>query len=1072
MQVNQTTGAILATDTTTNTFDANRDPVSSSDSASGSVSSDTTKPVTHTTTDDAGRVTKEWTTLGDSGATISETDTQFDPDGNAIFITSSVSQPGGGSMRVTYVGNWYDSDSRLTTTVNYGTNGGTSMSSRPTDPPSRSTTPSAPQVTSYTYTPEGYVDTATDPRGIVAKKYYDELGNVTKTIANFQADGTPSADAPDVNQTTELTYNSDNQLVDQTAVNPGGVNQTTRNLYGPSGPNQDKGLLLAVQYPDLATGQPSSSQQVTYTYNSDGTVATMTDRDGTTHAYKYDDAGHQIADVVTTLGTGVDGSVMERDTSYNDLGQPVTYTAKNAAGTVLSQVGETYDGNGQTIAESQSHDGAVTSDTPTVGYGYQETAGGQDRQTSLTYPDGRQITLSYGDSGSLTDAEGWIYSIADANHFGDHTLANFSYMGDGTLVGQSRPQTGANEAITLDSFGNIADLNWTNSASTSTDHFGLGYDADGNVLHKQDYVTTADSELYHANGATPGYDGLNRLTTFSRGTLSASGSTLDTISSDSASTTQSWTLDTLGNQQAVTTNGATQSKTQNAQNQTTSVGGAGLTYDANGATTTDEQGRHWKYDAWGDPVSVNDASGNPIETDGFDALGRRITVTTYSGGSSPTTTDLYYSTAGQVLEKDQSGSVVSQTVYSVGYVNSVIEIDQATGSPGTLDQRIYVQQDANHNLTSVTDTSGTVLERYIYSPYGTQTVLNPDGTVKGDGTPASSSYNLPVGFQGMLFDPVLSDNLTPNRVYDPMLGTWTSEDPAGYSGSGDNLYQSEAGRPATTVDPTGMAGEEDEDGKEDDADRLDELLRESLARGVRDAEAEEEATQESASEAVRARARDLVVRALNGGLTLDEMAELRDTLMRHGGFEETVREAYESLPRGTETEAEAEKRVAQMIQDATPTTSARSSPASLLDELRAQEDAPAAAMRAARLLPETGGVALGKDIAGRGMKELAEQTNSSWYRNWAKDGITRRTVTNNFGRAFHDAVQRATVIRFSLDGIDDIPAALSAGRAGFVEDNMTNAELEYLWKNPDLLKKTIFYKTDASGVARPVPPPF
>ena len=64
----------------------------------------------------------------------------------------------------------------------------------------------------------------------------------------------------------------------------------------------------------------------------------------------------------------------------------------------------------------------------------------------------------------------------------------------------------------------------------------------------------------------------------------------------------------MGNQTAVTTNGVTQTKTQNAQNQTTSADGNNLAYDANGATTTDEQGRHWTYDAWGDPISVTNSS--------------------------------------------------------------------------------------------------------------------------------------------------------------------------------------------------------------------------------------------------------------------------------------------------------------------------------------------------------------------------------------------------------------------------------------------------------------------------------
>jgi len=32
--------------------------------------------------------------------------------------------------------------------------------------------------------------------------------------------------------------------------------------------------------------------------------------------------------------------------------------------------------------------------------------------------------------------------------------------------------------------------------------------------------------------------------------------------------------------------------------------------------------------------------------------------------------------------------------------------------------RFYVQQDANYNVTAITDDAGTVLERYQYDPYG------------------------------------------------------------------------------------------------------------------------------------------------------------------------------------------------------------------------------------------------------------------------------------------------------------------------------------------------------------------
>jgi RHS repeat-associated protein len=105
-----------------------------------------------------------------------------------------------------------------------------------------------------------------------------------------------------------------------------------------------------------------------------------------------------------------------------------------------------------------------------------------------------------------------------------------------------------------------------------------------------------------------------------------------------------------------------------------------------------------------------------------------------------------------------------------------------------------------------------------------------------------------------------------------------------------------------------------------------------------------------------------------------------------------------------------------------------------------------------------GDIALGKDPH---FKNLAQQTNSSDWRNWAKDGITRRRVDKNFGRAFNQASKKANHIHFSLDGFDDdIAGAVKKGKAGFVvkTHNMTNAELHTIASNPDLLKKTTFYK--------------
>jgi hypothetical protein len=79
----------------------------------------------------------------------------------------------------------------------------------------------------------------------------------------------------------------------------------------------------------------------------------------------------------------------------------------------------------------------------------------------------------------------------------------------------------------------------------------------------------------------------------------------------------------------------------------------------------------------------------------------------------------------------------------------------------------------------------------------------------------------------------------------------------------------------------------------------------------------------------------------------------------------------------------------------------------------------------------------------------------------AADGITRRTVKNNFGRAFNQAAERAETIHFALDGIlngsGGIQKALELGKRGFVPQNFTNAELNTIFSNKNLFNKTRFY---------------
>jgi RHS repeat-associated protein len=358
-------------------------------------------------------------------------------------------------------------------------------------------------------------------------------------------------------------------------------------------------------------------------------------------------------------------------------------------------------------------------------------------------------------------------------------------------TGDSHANTDGGDQYTgLDRFGRVIDQFWLNtSTNTATDRSQYGYDQDGNVLFKSNLVNTAFSKLYHANGSGNGYDGLNQLTAFARGTLNG---TNDTISSPSA--TNSWATDAAGN---FTSIGGT-SETNNKQNEATAFGSATLTYDGNGNLTTDQSGNILVYDAWNRLVAYKNGS-TVLETLAYDGLGRRIVE------NPGTARDLYYSKDWQVLEERIGGAAKAHYVWSPVYVDALVLRDRDTGG-GTLSERLWAQQDANWNVTALVSSAGSVVERYAYDPYGTVIVLS-----SAWGSLSGSSYAWIVLFQGGRWDATTGLYDFRERPESPALARWTRVDPKGFSARDVNFYRYIGDRPTSATDPSGLQAS-DQDG--------------------------------------------------------------------------------------------------------------------------------------------------------------------------------------------------------------------------------------------------------------------
>lgn len=611
-------------------------------------------------------------------------------------------------------------------------------------------------------------------------------------------------------KTVGYTYNGAG-MTSLTAYLTGGGGQTTGWLYytvsQANGSAVDsKDLVGTTQWPDETLGLASSAQQESLTLNALGQTLTVTDRNGTVHTLTYDVLGRVVSDAVTTLGSGVDGAVRRIETAYDGQGNAYKVTSYDAAsaGSVVNEVLRAFNGLGQLTAEYQSHAGAVNTGTsPKVQYTWTEMPAGANhsRLTSVTYPDGYVLTHNY--ASGLNGSISRLSSLSDTTG----TLEGYEYLGLGGVVVRSHPQPdvdlsyvkrsgesdgAAGDKYTgLDMFGRVIDQRWLDPTSgAATDRFQYAYDLLGNRLYRDNLVNTAFGELY-------GYDAMSQLVSFDRGTLNGTRTGL----TGAASRAQDWDYDAVGNFDSVTTNGTAQTRTANRQNEITSIGGLTTpTYDINGNMTGDETGKQFVYDAWNRMVAVKSSGGTTtLKTYSYDGLNRRVAET--AGG---TTTDLFYSADWQVLAEKVGANFTQRYVWSPVYVDAMVLRDRDTNADGTLDERLWVQQDANWNVTALVNGNGVVVERYVYDPYGVRTVYDASYTVRSGG----SSYDFQHGFQGTVFDAVAGLNRTHTRPYSPTLARFTGPDWIRFAGGDVNLYRFVGNGPTTATDPSGLLKEE------------------------------------------------------------------------------------------------------------------------------------------------------------------------------------------------------------------------------------------------------------------------
>jgi RHS repeat-associated protein len=258
---------------------------------------------------------------------------------------------------------------------------------------------------------------------------------------------------------------------------------------------------------------------------------------------------------------------------------------------------------------------------------------------------------------------------------------------------------------------------------------------------------------------------------------------------------QSWDYDAVGNWDSVTTNSTTQTRGSNRQNEITSVSGATTpTYDNNGNLTKDENDNRFVWDAWNREVKIKNSSNTVIATNAYDALNHKVQVTTSAG----LIDKIFGKNEWQVFEEKNGSNTLNRYVWSPVYVDGLVTRDRDTDANGTLDERLFALQDANWNVTGITNTGGTIQERYTETPYGAVTFRDGSGS-----TISVSTKGWDILHQGAKRD-IIGDYDFRNRVYSPTLGRWLSNDPIGFEAGDVNTFRYVGNGPNSNLDPIGL----------------------------------------------------------------------------------------------------------------------------------------------------------------------------------------------------------------------------------------------------------------------------
>jgi len=228
-----------------------------------------------------------------------------------------------------------------------------------------------------------------------------------------------------------------------------------------------------------------------------------------------------------------------------------------------------------------------------------------------------------------------------------------------------------------------------------------------------------------------------------------------------------------------------------AGNRLSSWMGGGYKYNIAGCVTNKMSSGNSTEINWNDRYQITDVSknGSLAKSYTYDSLGRRSSITDGSGNI----TKIIYAGLHMVADLDANGDVLKTYTAGPGIDNWLSFTDHQTSNT------YYYITDHVGTVHAVTDSSGTVVESYRYSPYGkVLDVFDENGN-----TISESAIGNRILFQGREYDYDTGFYYFRARWLDPDTGRWLSKDPIGING-GFNQYVFCGNNPVMLVDPLGL----------------------------------------------------------------------------------------------------------------------------------------------------------------------------------------------------------------------------------------------------------------------------